>query len=581
MAQAFDRIASDVELHERVRDLERRVSALEGQTENARPTAPTPALVASVNVARTESLPQELGQGFSASNLSAGVLPVFGKAVLGIAGAYLLRAVAESGTLPKLALVVAMLYAGMWLVWAVRTHATNHFASVTYAITAALILSAMLWESTVSFQVLLPVFTAAVLVAFVVFALTLAWRQGLQLIPWVATLAAVATALALIIATRDLVPFTVGLLAIALATEVTVCLGRRLTVRAVPAVAADFAVWLMVYLLASPEGASAEYQPASATMITVLCLALLAIYGGSIGLRSLGLRHRLTIFEIGQGVVAFVLATFGTLRVSLGSAAALGGFFLLAGAVCYWGALSRFNVDVQSRNRRVCATYAVALLLAGNLLLFPVNFQVPFLSLAAVTAAFLYVRTSKLSLGMHVSVYLLAAAILSGLLSVTGRALAGTVPSGLDPSVWVVTASAGLSYAIGWRAWPDLGTDQWKPRLLWIVPCVLIAGVAAALAVIVGVRLGLASWGLNASRLSVVRTLVTCSVALILGFGGSHLKRTELLWIAYLAIAFGTLKLLFEDLRFGNATSLVASLLFYGLVLILIPWLTRSGRDRP
>ena len=147
-----------------------------------------------------------------------------------------------------------------------------------------------------------------------------------------------------------------------------------------------------------------------------------------------------------------MLATFGTLRASPGSAAALGGFFLLAAAVCYWGALSRFNVDVQARNRRVCATYAVALLLAGNLLLFPVNFQVPFLSLAAVTAAFLYVRTSKLSLGMHVSVYLFAAAILSGLLSVTGRALAGTVPSGLDAGTWVVTASAVLCYAIGWRA---------------------------------------------------------------------------------------------------------------------------------
>jgi hypothetical protein len=581
MAQAFDRIASDVELNERVRDLERRVSALEGQTENARHAPPTPTPVASGNVARTEPWPQELGQGFSASNLSAGVLPVFGKAVLGIAGAYLLRAVAESGTLPKLALVVAMLYAGMWLVWAVRTHATNHFASVTYAITAALILSPMLWESTVSFQVLSPVFTAIVLVAFVVLALTLAWRQGLQLIPWVATLAAVATALALIIATRDLVPFTVGLLATAMAAEVMVCLGRQLTVRAVPAIAADFAVWLLVYLMTSPEGALAEYRPVGATTITVLCLALLAIYGGSIGLRSLGLRHRLTIFEIGQGVVAFVLATFGTLRASPGSAAALGGFFLLAAAVCYWGALSRFNADVQARNRRVCATYAVALLLAGNLLLFPVNFQVPLLSLAVVTAAFLYVRTSKLSLGLHVSVYLLAAATLSGLLSVTGKALAGTVPSGLDPSVWLVTASAGLCYAIGWRAWPDLGADQWKPRLLWIVPCVLVAGVAAALAVMVAVRLGSASWVLTASRLSVVRTLVTCSVAIILGFGGSRLKRAELLWVAYLAIAFGTLKLLFEDLRFGNTTSLVASLLFYGLVLILIPWLTRSGRDRP
>ena len=45
----------------------------------------------------------------------------------------------------------------------------------------------------------------------------------------------------------------------------------------------------------------------------------------------------------------------------------------------------------------------------------------------------------------------------------------------------------------------------------------------------------------------------------ILAFGGSRLKRAELLWVAYVAIAFGTLKLLFEDLRFGNAASLVAS----------------------
>ena len=135
----------------------------------------------------------------------------------------------RSGILPKLALVVAILYAGMWLVWAVKTHATDDFASVTYAITAAMILSPLLWESTVRFQILPPAFTAAVLVAFVVLALALAWRQSLQAIPWVATLAGVATALALMVATRELVPFTVGLLAIALATEVTVCLGHPST----------------------------------------------------------------------------------------------------------------------------------------------------------------------------------------------------------------------------------------------------------------------------------------------------------------------------------------------------------------
>jgi hypothetical protein len=85
---------------------------------------------------------------------------------------------------------------------------------------------------------------------------------------------------------------------------------------------------------------------------------------------------------------------------------------------------------------------------------------------------------------------------------------------------------------------------------------------------------------LNASRLSVVRTVVTCSIALILGFSGSHLKRAELLWVAYVAIALGALKLLFEDLRFGNPASLVASLLFYGLILTLIPRLTRFSGGR-
>ncbi len=583
MAQAFDGIASDVEqLNERLRDLERRVSALESQPENVVTVLP-----ASGSVAPRVSRPPELGQDFPAANLPAGVLPVFGKAVLGIAGAYLLRAIAESGILPKLVLLVAaILYAGIWLVWAVRTYTTNHFASVTYAITAALILSPLLWESTVRFQVLPPVFTATVLVAFVVLALALAWRRDLQAILWVATVAAVATALALIIATRDLVPFTVGLLAIALATEIMVGLGGRVTARAVPAIAADFAVWLLVYLMTSPEGAPSEYRPISATVITVLCLALLAIYGGSIGLRGFGSRHQLTIFEIAQGVVAFVLATFGILRASPVSAAALGGFFLLVAAMCYWGALSRFVGNAHNRNRRVCATYAVGLLLAGSLLLFPVSFQAPLLCLAAVTAAFLYMRTGKLSLGMHVSFYLLAAATLSGLLKLAGNALAGTVPSGLDAGTWTVAVSAALCYAIGLRVATDQGADhqpvdQWKSRLLWIVPCTLVAGVAAALAVMLGVRLGSATGVLEASRLSVARTLVTCSVALILGFGSSRLKRAELLWVAYLAIAFGTLKLLFEDLRFGNAASLVASLLFYGLILILIPWLTRSGRVRP
>jgi hypothetical protein len=70
-----------------------------------------------------------------------------------------------------------------------------------------------------------------------------------------------------------------------------------------------------------------------------------------------------------------------------------------------------------------------------------------------------------------------------------------------------------------------------------------------------------------------------CILALALGFLGSRWHRPELVWVAYTAVAFGTLKLLFEDLRFGNPTSLVVSLLFYGLILILLPRLTKRLRE--
>jgi hypothetical protein len=56
----------------------------------------------------------------------------------------------------------------------------------------------------------------------------------------------------------------------------------------------------------------------------------------------------------------------------------------------------------------------------------------------------------------------------------------------------------------------------------------------------------------------------------------SRRRHIELKWIAYAAVGLGTLKLLFEDLRFGNPASLVVSFLFYGLILILLPRLTRG-----
>ena len=59
---------------------------------------------------------------------------VLGRAMLGIAGAYVLRAVEEASSLPRLAVASAgIAYAFVWLVWAARTRSGPRFTGAIYA----------------------------------------------------------------------------------------------------------------------------------------------------------------------------------------------------------------------------------------------------------------------------------------------------------------------------------------------------------------------------------------------------------------------------------------------------------------
>jgi hypothetical protein len=568
MAKALNGAASDVEqLGERLRDLERRLSALERKLE--KPSS-APSVLPSTTPAGSGT--QTAAEDFSAEDIRSAAV-VLGKAMLGIAGAYLLRAVAESRAVPQLlVLAVAVIYAGLWMVWAARSHAASRFAGNLYGLTAAVILSSLLWESTTRFRILPPSVTAAVLVAFFVLTLALARRRNLQVLPWVASLVTITTAWALIIATTELVPLAAALLAIALATELAVGLGQWLSSRAVPAIAMDLAAWLLIARISS-EGLAARYPRVGSLTVAALCFALFAIYGSNIAVRSFRLRRRMTVFEIVQVMVALLLAAWGTLLAGHGVAKPwIGMVFLLLAATCYWGVLSRFAGEPHARNRLICAIWAAALVLVGSFLLWPANLRVVFLCLAALAAVVAYARTGRLSLGLHAEVYLAAAAAVSSLPNYVRNAFGGVVPGAPDWSVCVVAGSALACYGAGsWRR-----EDHGKRRLLWLVPALLVGSAGAALAVAAMVWLAPTRGELSASRLSVVRTMVTCLLALCFGFGRWRWKRVELAWVAYCAVALGAVKLLFEDLRFGNASSLMISLLCYGLVLILLPRLVRQ-----
>ncbi|MGD1214387.1 MAG: hypothetical protein ABR861_05320 [Terriglobales bacterium] len=553
-------------LSDRLEHLERRVSALERSSETAN-SLPSPAEAPAMGTPAAEefALPQ-----------AEGVFPVVGKAMLGIAGAYLLRAVAESGSFPKLAVVVlALAYAGMWLVWAARLPAQAYFASTVYATTAALILAPMLWELTLRFEVLPTSATAGVLGAFAVAAYALAWKRSLTSIVWVANVAAVLTTLALLIATHDLVPFISALLLMALASEAAAGRNHWLRLRPLVAAAADLAIWILLYIYSRPEGIPSEYKNVATPVLLALGCILFLIYGASTAFRTTRLRQKIRFFEIGQCVIAFLLAAFSVLRFGASAGApVLGAFCLLFAAACYALAYAYFDRYHEERNYHVYATWSAALFLLGSALCLPPLLLALCLSVAAIVATLLGVRASRLTLEFHGLVYLAAAAYASGLLDYAGRALAGTFPAVPGWIVWIVAASAVSCYAVGGR----FRTERWNQRLLQLLSAIL--AVAAVITFLVSVLVWLAAVGMTpgAAQVAVIRTLITCVVALALAFSGSRWQRTELVWIAYGTLALVTAKLLFEDLQHGHPGSTAVSIFLYALALILVPRMARVGR---
>jgi hypothetical protein len=554
-------------LSERLEHLESRVSALERspKTANSRPS-PATVPMSATPAAEPIALPQD-----------GGVFPVVGKAMLGIAGAYLLRAVAESGSLPQWVIVaLALSYAGMWLLWAARVSASVPFASAAYALTSALILAPMLWELTLRFKVLSASATAGVLVAFAAGASALAWKRNLVPVLWVANVAAVFTALALMIATRDLAPFLSALLLMAVVSEFAADRNRWLRLRFLVAPAADLAVWIPIYIYSLPESARLDYAPVHSAVLLTLPSVLFLIYGASVTFRTTWLRQRIAMFEIAQTVIAFLLAAFSWFWFEPADRVGLGIFCLFFSAACYAVAFVRFDRVRERRNYWVYSTWSALLLLAGTFLCFPPLLLALLLSAAAIVATVVGVRTGRLTLQFHGLLYLAAAAFASGLLDYAVRALAGTFPSAPGWMVWLVAASVLLCYAVGGRFPGEL----WKQRLLRLLSAILAVSAAATLLVSALVWLAAIGMTPGASHIAVIRTLITCALALTLAFGGSRWQRIELVWTAYGTLAFVTAKLLFEDLPHGQPGSIAVSIFLYAVALIIVPRMARLGSQR-
>ena len=264
------------------------------------------------------------------------LLPILGRALLGLAGAYLLRAVTESAAIsPASGVAAGILYAVFWLSWAARTPAANRLETAIHSLTAVLVLCPLLWEATLRFHAISTWAAAATLVLFVVFGLTVSWRKNLLTVATIVTLAGLTTAAGLLIATRDVMPFTLVFLAIAAAVEISSCLEHWLSERWLAALAADLAVLLATWLVTREHGLPEGYAAIPYVWLLGAQVALLAIYLASTIVRTLLRGLNFTWFETAQCAAAFLIGVGGGLRLSRRRTSHRPAFALACAAACY------------------------------------------------------------------------------------------------------------------------------------------------------------------------------------------------------------------------------------------------------
>ncbi len=562
LPDALERLTARLEV------LERRIYVLEHPCEAE---APVPEIKQNIS---TASQGAEACIGAPAS----GIFSVLGRAMLGMAGAYLLRAVAEASMLPRPVVAgLAIAYAILWLLWAARVPAGAYFASITYACTSALILAPMLWELTLRFKVMPAEVTAGVLGLFVISATALAWKRNVASVFWIANITAAGVALILSIATRELTPFVAVLLLMVLTCEYAAGRNREIGVRPVVALAADLGVWALIYIYASAADTRPDYPILGTAASLAPGLILFLIYGTSVIFKTVVRKKTITVFETVQTMIAFLLAACGLIYFGPGgSATGLGVFCLILSAAGYGAVFAIFDRAhfTEQRNYAVFAWWSAGLFLAGGCLcMTPLSFALC-LGLASIVCTVLGVRLKKLTLEIQGTAYLVAAAAISRLLEYAALALAATLPGVPALSVCFVAVCAAICYAAGKAG----RGESWKRQILSIVSASVAIGAGTAM--LVKVLMGLAALSVNPGlqHLAFVRTLTLCAAALALAFCGSHWRRRELTWMGYAMLALVAVKMVFEDLRLGHLEFIAASIFLFAVTLIAIHPLARMGQ---
>jgi hypothetical protein len=527
--------------------------------------------------------------GLVSASLSYG-----GRTLLVLAGAFVLRALTDSGTIPGwLGVALGFAYAATWIAVADRAaRAGQSLSAGVHGFSALLIAFPLLFEATAKFKLLGPVSATAVLGLVTSALLAVAARRRMQPLAWMATGGGILTAIALMLLGGRMVPGTLFLVLLGFETLWMAYVLDWHGLRWPTAAIVDLAVLGLSLRAVSPE---AVEGPGLAMLVQVV---MLAAYQASFATRTLLMHRTVVPFEVVQTVGSIAAGLGGAAFVASRTPVGIGGAIAFGAAATALG-LAAYGVAFAFRGRReqdranfpFYAAVALLLVASGTTILLDGSRLGLTWCLLAVAAAVLAGPLGRRTLAAHAAGYAVGGAVTTGLLAVSSDAILASAAR-----TWAAPAGAAgvallAAAACAWLG--SRGPAEGRSTLVTRLPqlaAVLVTAIGGA---------GLLIWllvppltggpGAEASRgaVAAVRTAVLVAGTMLLAWAGRRPAWREAGWLVYPLLVATGLKVLLEDLPSGRAATLFVSFGLYGAALLVVPRLRprggagRDGRPGP
>jgi hypothetical protein len=544
------------ELEERIRLLELRLEQLERRAEPIA-TAPAPRRdLPRVAAAETPSDGREMD------------IALAGKSLIGLGGAYFLRAITESHLVPKAAgLALGLLYAAGWIYLAFRYARKNERHAATFSmIVAALVAYPLIWEATARFGSFNAAVATIAAVATSAALLWIAMQHDLSAGAWIASSGLIGCTFGVMLATESVAVPLIGLtLSGAAIWEIAGRKGWELA--AWPTAIVSWLGALPLILL------PIEHRGRDSDGLAVLTLLLVALsYLGVIAARSFRGDREFGFTDIAQSAAVVVVGFAGAARVAAGKS------FLEFQVLIAIVTVSVIAYRLAVRQRTPVAAYYFGLLGITSALIATGAVTTPVMagvlwSIFAVASIVTTRIIKATALVVHTTIYAIAAAIAAGLVMGSMSTISGvgaqapiTYPR-MMTAMLLITATV-LAF-IASESPPRRHARVSRMILLALTLLITIAGTS-----LIAVRITSSDPGTAAAIRSVIIAIAAVGLAL-----ASRTKTfADASYLVYPLLGIGAAKFVVDDFLAGRAATLFVTLAVYGCALLLLARMKRRAR---